>query len=93
MLRRFSVNFALFSMALDTVLVVASLWLAQLLRPGLSRLSFAQPLGQRESSCGFFAFHVVSCRLAGRNASFNLYDGRRNLRVVNELSNLTLQPA
>ena len=90
MLRRFSVNFALFSMALDTVLVASSLWLAQVLRPGLSQLSFAQTLGQSEAVAPAPLYVLFPAVWLAVMLLFNLYDGRRNLRVVNELSNLTL---
>lgn len=90
MLRRFSVNFALFSIALDVALVAAALWAAEAVRPSLSGLSFAQPLADeqiRVPGALYVAFPLIWIAVL---LLFNLYDGRRNLRVVNELNSLTL---
>src|SRR3972149_9392048 len=90
MLRRFSVNFALFSIVLDAALVAACLWLAELLRPSLSTLSFAQPLAAEQVLVPQALYIVFPATWIAVLLLFNLYDGRRNLRVVNELSSLTL---
>jgi exopolysaccharide biosynthesis polyprenyl glycosylphosphotransferase len=93
MLRRFSVNFALFSMALDVALVALALWAAEALRPALSSLSFAQPLAEGQVEVPgelFFAFPTIWLAVL---LMLNLYDGRRNLRIVTELSSLTLASA
>ncbi|MEX1248192.1 MAG: sugar transferase [Anaerolineales bacterium] len=90
MLRRFSVNFALFSIALDAALVALALLLAENLRPSLSSLSFAQPLIEGEvkvPSALYLFFPLVWIAVF---LLLDLYDGRRNLRVVNELSTLTM---
>ena len=46
MLRRFSVNFALFSMLLDGVSTALGLWLAMVLRPLLNRFDFIRTVGE-----------------------------------------------
>ena len=90
MLRRFSVNFALFSIVLDAALVAGCLRLAEILRPRLSTLSFAQPLAAGEVEVPQSLYLVFPVTWIAVLLLFNLYDGRRNLRVVNELSSLTL---
>lgn len=90
MLRRFSVNFALFSIALDAALVASALWAAEALRPSLSGLSFAQPLADEQIHLPgvlYIAFPLIWMAVL---LLFDLYDGRRNLRLVNELNSLTL---
>lgn len=93
MLRRFSVNFALFSIGLDAGLVAVSLALAVLLRPSLNQMPFAQTLTEgselvRPILYILFPFLWVAVLLL-----FAVYDGRRNLRVVDEMSSLTLGSA
>ncbi len=93
MLRRFSVNFALFSIVLDGILVAASLLLAEFLRPALSRLSFAQPLAAGDvivPPALYISFPLIWIAVL---LLFNVYDGRRNLRVVDEMSAVTLGSA
>ena len=90
MLRRFSINFALFSIVLDGFLVVISLLLADFLRPALSRFSFAQPLAAGEvivPPALYMSFPLIWIAVL---LLFNVYDGRRNLRLVDEMSAVTL---
>jgi exopolysaccharide biosynthesis polyprenyl glycosylphosphotransferase len=93
MLRRFSVNFALFSIVLDGFLIALSLILAETIRPGLSNLSFAQPLAVGDvlvPPALYFSFPLIWIAVL---LLFNVYDGRRNLRVVDEMSAVTLGSA
>lgn len=90
MLRRFSVNFALFSLALDAVLVALALFAAEQLRPALSGFGFAQPLAEGDvlvPDILYLAFPLIWLAVL---LLFDLYDGRRNLRLFTELSSLTL---
>ena len=90
MIRRFSVNFALFSIVLDGSLVAVALLLAEALRPVLSDLPFAQPLGAGDVTVPpalFLSFPLIWIAVL---LLFNVYDGRRNLRVVDEMSAVTL---
>jgi exopolysaccharide biosynthesis polyprenyl glycosylphosphotransferase len=89
MLRRFSVNFALLSIGIDLVWVGLSLWLAELVRPWLSQLSFAQPLAPGEALVPVLLFIMFPLTWVGVFMLFNLYDGRKNLRAVNEISSLS----
>ncbi len=89
MFRRFSVNFALFSMALDAVLVAISLFIATLIRPSLSSLpliaDIPYPLYTPAVLYVLFPFAWVSVY-----SLMSIYDGRRNLQLSDELGNLTL---
>lgn len=93
MIRRFSVNFALFSILLDGILILVSLLIAELARPALSSFSFAQPLASGDVIVPpilYFAFPLIWIAVL---LLFNVYDGRRNLRVVDEMSAITMGSA
>jgi exopolysaccharide biosynthesis polyprenyl glycosylphosphotransferase len=90
MLRRFSVNFALFSIALDALLVAAALWLAAIYRPALNELSFAQTIEAGGDLLPNVLYIVFPLLWVAVLLLFSVYDGRRNLRVVDEMSSLTL---
>jgi exopolysaccharide biosynthesis polyprenyl glycosylphosphotransferase len=88
MLRRFSTNFALFSMLLDMLVVAVSLCIAVTIRPLLNSLSFIIPL---PASIGlplvlYFLFPIVGIIIF---SAFALYDGKKFLRAVDEFSTLT----
>jgi exopolysaccharide biosynthesis polyprenyl glycosylphosphotransferase len=87
--RRFSVNFAILSMLLDGIMVVLSLAVAAYLRPSMSALSFVKPFDPTFQLpwplYPLFAFGWVGILLL-----LSVYDGRRNLRGVDEFANLTL---
>ena len=89
MLRRFSINFAIFSMALDTLWVAFGLWFATTLRPLLNRFAFIQtiPDGVDLPSILYALFPLI---WIGIFASFSIYDGRKYLRVVDEFAMLTI---
>ena len=88
MFRRFSVNFMIFSIALDFLLVSLNLGLANLLRPQLSRLPFATtiltPLDLPWPL--FILFPLVWVFLLIWST---VYDGQRNFRLVDEMTNLS----
>ncbi len=88
MFRRFSANFAVLSIFLDAFLVVGSLSFAAALRPVLSGLSFVQEIpGSVDLPLVlFFIFPII---WVGVLLLFSVYDGKRNFRVVDELSSLT----
>jgi len=93
MLRRFSVNFALFSIVLDGILVSFSLLIAEVIRPELSRFSFAEPLASGEVIVPYVLYFSIPLIWIAVLLLFNVYDGRRNLRVVDEMSAVTLGSA
>jgi exopolysaccharide biosynthesis polyprenyl glycosylphosphotransferase len=89
MLRRFSTNFAIFSIAVDLLVVGFSLWGINQLRPYLSTLSFAKTIDVPPALPAgmFIAFPliwVLSMMLS------SVYDGRKNFRIVDEFTNLTI---
>jgi exopolysaccharide biosynthesis polyprenyl glycosylphosphotransferase len=89
MLRRFSTNFAVFSIAVDLLVVVLSLWGVNQLRPLLNALPFTKPIIAPPpipiQMYIAFPFVWVIIMLA-----FSVYDGRKNIRIVDEFANLTL---
>jgi exopolysaccharide biosynthesis polyprenyl glycosylphosphotransferase len=89
MLRRFSTNFALFSMALDGFSVLASLWLAELFRPALSALDWVAPLpaGSLIPAPLYALFPLVWILIY---SALSIYDGRKFLRAMDEFSMLSL---
>ena len=89
MLRRFSVNFAIFSMLMDVIGVVICLSLSQALRPAMNNLSFVKNI---ESSVMlpyqlYVLFPLVWIIVF---SSLSIYDGRKFLRAADELAALML---
>lgn len=89
MFRRFSVNFALFSIALDAVIVLGSLFSARMLRPWLSQLRWVEPieLPVHLPTPLYFFFPILWIAIF---MLFSVYDGRRNLRITTEFTSITL---
>ena len=88
MFRRFSVNFMIFSIALDFLLISLNLGLANLIRPQLSRLPFATTiLAPLDLPWPLFVlFPLVWVFLLIWST---VYDGQRNFRLVDEMTNLS----
>lgn len=89
MLRRFSINLALFSMLLDGATVSFSLWLAAWLRPWLNHLSSITPIPGTiiVPPSLYLVFPVIWVLVY---SSLSIYDGRKYLRIVDEFTALTL---
>ena len=89
MLRRFSINFALFSMLLDGVSVIFCLWMAKSLRPFLNRVSFIKDIGVGEvvPETLYFILPVIWVIIF---SALSIYDGRKFLRAADEVSALFL---
>jgi exopolysaccharide biosynthesis polyprenyl glycosylphosphotransferase len=89
MLRRFSINFALFSMLLDAVSTALALWLSATIRPLLNSWSFIREV--RDTSIVppllYVVFPVVWVLIC---AALSIYDGRKFLRAADELAALFL---
>lgn len=89
MLRRFSVNFALFSMLIDALVVMTSLRLAAWIRvwmnflPGIERIN--PPISIPGSLYILFPLICLLVFLA-----MSIYDGKKYLRVVDEFSAISL---
>ena len=88
MFRRFSVNFALLSVFFDAVLVTVGLLSATLLRGPLGALPFVYPLAL--VTVPLFLYLAFPIAWVVMLLVFDVYDGRKNFRFVDELSNLTL---
>lgn len=88
MLRRFSVTFSIFSMVLDGILAGFTLRIAGPLRPLLNGLPGVEdvPYPIRLPEELYYLFPVI---WVGMLLIFAVYDGRKNLRVVDELTNLS----
>ncbi len=88
MLRRFSVTFSLFSMVLDGILAGFALRISGPIRPLLNGLpgvaDVPYPIRLPEELYYIFPILWVGIMLV-----FAVYDGRKNLRVVDEYSSLT----
>ena len=89
MFRRFSANFAVFSIFLDVILIDFALGLAAILRTPLNKLAFVEPIPYpvRLPAVLFAVFPVL---WIGVLLLFSVYDGRQNLRWVDEFGSLTL---
>lgn len=89
MLRRFSANFAVFSIFVDAFLIAFGLLVATVTRHLFSPLSFVQdiPIPIWTPLELYFTFPVIWVAVL---LLFSVYDGRKNLRVVDEYGSLTL---
>jgi exopolysaccharide biosynthesis polyprenyl glycosylphosphotransferase len=89
MLRRFSINFALFSMLLDGFSAAFSLWFAGFVRPAMSELSFIKPLAGSDVVpwALYILFPLIWIIIF---AALSVYDGRKFLRAADELAALFL---
>jgi exopolysaccharide biosynthesis polyprenyl glycosylphosphotransferase len=89
MLRRFSVNFALFSMLLDGLSTALGLWLAAVLRPLLNTFSFIRVINDSQivPASLYVLFPVLWVIIF---SSLSIYDGRKFLRAADELAALFL---
>jgi len=89
MLRRFSTNFAVFSILFDLVVVELSLFGVNQLRPLLNALPFTNPITTPPPIPiqMYFTFPLVWVVIM---LAFSVYDGRKNIRIVDEFANLTL---
>lgn len=89
MLRRFSINFAVFSMLLDGLSVLLCLWFSAALRPLLNNLPFVKSIGDQvvTPSLLYGLFPVLWVLVF---ASLSIYDGRKFLRAADEFAALLL---
>jgi exopolysaccharide biosynthesis polyprenyl glycosylphosphotransferase len=89
MLRRFSVNFAIFSMLLDGISVAVSLWVSANIRPALNVFVFIKDIETVASVPPqlYLFFPLIWVVVL---ASLSVYDGRKFLRAADELAVLFL---
>ncbi len=89
MFRRFSVNFALLSMAIDASLLMLQLLIATLLRPFYGFLPFAAHYPETIPT-PIVIYPVFALEWVAILLLFNVYDGRKNLKAFDEFVSLTL---
>ena len=89
MIRKFSVNFAIFSMALDFFLVVLGLFFADTIRPYFNVFAFAQIL-PLDVHVPFGVYPLFSTTWVFVLFIFSIYDGRKNIRFIEEARSLTI---
>ena len=89
MLRRFSVNFAVFSMLLDGIAATFCLWLAAAIRPSLSDISFFKSIDS-PINIPYQLYLLFPCIWVVVFSSLSIYDGRKFLRAADELAALML---
>lgn len=89
MLRRFSVNFALFSMLLDALATALGLFLSEILRPPLNSVLIIKDVNEPAlvPPALYFLFPAVWVAIF---ASLSIYEGRKFLRAADELAALFL---
>ena len=92
MFRRFSTNFALLSMTLDAVWVVISLIIADRIRPALNSLPFAASF-PAELHLPLIIYPLSIVIWVSVFLLLSVYDGRRNFRVTDELSSVSVGSA
>jgi exopolysaccharide biosynthesis polyprenyl glycosylphosphotransferase len=89
MIRKFSTNFAILSIFVDILGVIGMMLLTASLRPALNSLPFAVPINQAVNFPTFL-YVVDPIVWAISFLLLNVYNGRRNLRVVDEMTSYTL---
>jgi exopolysaccharide biosynthesis polyprenyl glycosylphosphotransferase len=87
MFRRFSTNFAIFSMAMDLILIEAGLIFAVYLRIPANQFEFVQKVNTGYT-LPIWIYIVFPVFWVGILLSFSLYDGRKNFKFVDEFASL-----
>jgi exopolysaccharide biosynthesis polyprenyl glycosylphosphotransferase len=88
MFRRFSANFAVFSIFFDAFLIAASLFIAAITRNELSVLGFVQVINA-DVWLPLWMYLVFPLIWVTMLLLFSVYDGRKNFRAVDEFGSLT----
>ncbi|MFC1997593.1 sugar transferase [Chloroflexota bacterium] len=88
MFRRFSINFTIFSMALDCVIIALSLTTANFVRPYLNNMPFAADIAKPSIPILLYPIFVIVW--VSIYFLLAVYDGRRNYYVVDELTNVSI---
>ena len=89
MLRRFSINYTIFSMLLDAIAVVSSLVIMSYLRPTMNQLTFIAVL-PADIRYPIYLYVVFSIIWVGVLAAFSIYDGKKFFKLVDEMAALTI---
>lgn len=89
MIRRFSVNFALISIGLDSFVIAISMLLSSEMRPILSILPYTTDI-RKPLQLPLILYLIFPTIWVGIFILISVYDGRRNLYVVDEFTSITL---
>ena len=89
MLRRFSVNFAIFSMLLDGIAAIFCLWFSAAIRPSLSIFSFFKSI-ESPINIPYQLYLLFPLIWVVVFSALSIYDGRKFLRAADELAALML---
>jgi exopolysaccharide biosynthesis polyprenyl glycosylphosphotransferase len=89
MIRRFSVNFSLISIGIDLIVIALAVMLASEMRPLLSFLPYTTDI-RKPLQLPFLLFIVFPIIWVGIFILISVYDGRKNLYVVDEFTSITL---
>ncbi len=89
MFRRFSLNFAVLSIGVDALVIVLALYLATFIRPALDALPFIARLGPGVLT-PLPLYILFPVGWVGLFTAFDLYDGKKYIRAVDEFAALSL---
>lgn len=92
MIRRFSINYAIISIIMDAIVIAFILWLVAYVRPNLdsfTNIPFIKDI-RKPISLPLILYVIFPLIWVFIMHFFSVYDGRKNLRVVEELTSLTL---
>ena len=89
MLRRFSINFAIFSMLLDALVVFGSMISMTYFRIALNKLPFIAYL-PADTEYPIFLYVIFPLVWVSVLAGFSIYDGKKFFKMVDEFSFLTI---
>lgn len=89
MFRRFSANFAVFSIFLDMVLIDLGLFFSAAIRTSLNPLPFVADI-PIEISIPLIIYVIFPILWILIFLLFSVYDGRKNLRIVDEFGSMTV---
>lgn len=89
MVRRFSVNFAIFSMVLDALVICLALLAATYIRPFLAFLPFAAHYPALINT-PVILYPIFAVEWVAINLLFDVYNGKRLLKPVDEFARLSL---
>jgi len=90
MVRRFSVNFAILSIFVDVLTIFSMLWGNVALRPFLDEYLPLKPIAVGAFDLPVILYVAFPLVWIAIMAFFSVYDGSKNLRVVDEFTSLTL---
>ena len=89
MFRRYSVNFTIFSIIFDFTIITFSIFLSAEIRPLLNSLPYAREISSPFTT-PFPLYPIFSIGWISILILFSVYDGHRNLKIVDEFTSLTL---